>query len=312
MGRSIELSVVVVVLEGGAGLERCLRALHLQAATSSIEVLVPWDTTRGAIPNLPGLEGTVRFQLVEGPCTYAELRAQGIRQSSGEIVALTEDHCLPDADWCSRIISAHRSNHAAIGGAVQKEVPDTALNWSFYFADYVRYLDPREGPSDHLTDCNVTYKRGALNAISTLWNDEFHENTIHAALKVRNESLWLTPQIVVRQRRRFNLKTALWDRYAFGRLFGSTRSMTANLRLRATLIAVAPALPVLLVIRAASHVLRTGRYKGEFLRALPSLTLLSLTWAWGEFVGYLTGRPETVLASKTATNAVHSSHRPIF
>ena len=291
-----ELSVVVVVLEGGSSLESCLASLASQAS-NDVEIVVPWDPSHGPIPRFGGSD-CVRFLPVEGPRTFAELRAFGIKNSRGAIVALTEDHCVPAEDWCRTIISQHQSKHAAIGGAVDKEQPDTPLNWAFYFADYIRYLDPPDSASDHLTDGNVTYKRAALDAIAGLWRVEFHENIIHAALKARNETLWLTPRMLVKQRRRFHLGTAVWDRYAFGRLFGCTRVASADFKTRATLIAASPLTPALLILRAAGHVSRTGRYKGAFLRSLPALTLLSVTWSWGELVGYLTGRPEAVLAAK--------------
>ena len=91
--------------------------------------------------------------------------------------------------------------YPAIGGAVEKQTPDKTLSWAFYLADYLRYLDPQEGPSDHLTDGNVSYKRAALEKIKHLWAEEFHENVVHAALAGNGGSLWLSPKIIVRQKR---------------------------------------------------------------------------------------------------------------
>src|SRR5689334_13925683 len=130
-----ELSVVVVVLEGGTSLQNCLESLAAQAS-NHVEIIVPWDSAHGSIPRLSVSE-SVQFLPVEGPRTFAELRAFGIRNSRGAIVALTEDHCVPAADWCQTILNQHQSKHAAIGGAVDKQQPDTALNWAFYFADYI-------------------------------------------------------------------------------------------------------------------------------------------------------------------------------
>jgi Glycosyl transferase family 2 len=286
------LSVVVIVLEGGTRLERCLEALSLQSA----EIIVPWDGAHGSVTPFESRFPQVRFPAVKGRGTYAQLRALGIQQASGELIAVTEDHCTPRQDWVREIIAAHSQPHAAIGGAVEKETPDTALNWSFYFADYIRYLAPVEGPAHHLTDCNVSYKRGALDSIQDVWRSEFHENVVHAALRGRGQSLWLSPRVVVRQKRNFTLRSALWDRYAFGRLFASTRVAGASAANLAVWAAATPVLPLLLAARACGHVLRTGSYGPQFLRALPLFTLICASWALGEMAGYLTRRPESVLA----------------
>jgi len=80
---------------------------------------------------------------------------------------------------------------------------------------------------------------------------------------------WLASRIVVRQRRNLSLGSALWDRYAFGRLFGSTRVHGASAGGRARLLAVSLLLPPLLVARIAGHILRTRRYAAAFLRSVP-------------------------------------------
>lgn len=293
------LSVVVITVEGAARLRCCLQALREQD-TAPLEILAPWDQSHSQIVLLEREFPEVRF-LRAGAVrmTYAQLRALAVAHSRGEIVAVTEDHFRPAPDWCRQIVEAHRAPHAAIGGGVEKDAPDRALHWAFYFADYLRYLDPREGPSAGLTDGNVTYKRAALEEISTVWQTEFHENLVHQALAARGGALWITPRIVVRQKRAVGFAAGLRDRYAFGRLFGATRveGLGAGARLR---LALGCALvPGLLVARVFRHVLRTRRYGGALLRALPALLLLSTVWAWGEFAGYVTGTPEASLAAGT-------------
>src|SRR5262245_3037503 len=102
-----ELSVVVVVLEGGTSLKRCLESLASQSS-GNVEIVVPWDSTHGPIPGFGGVSEAVQFLPVEGPRTFAELRSFGIRNSRGAIVALTEDHCVPADDWCRTIITQHQ------------------------------------------------------------------------------------------------------------------------------------------------------------------------------------------------------------
>jgi hypothetical protein len=299
MKQPLPLSVVIITVEGPERLRTCLQALQRQTGEPTIEVLAPWDGRHGSSSALNREFPDVQFIFAGGGThTFAQLRSLGIRQARGNIVAITEDHFTPAPNWCQEILSAHRSPHAAIGGAVEKQTPDTTLNWAFYLADYLRYLDPTEGPSANLTDGNVTYKRAALDPIRGIWAEEFHENVVHAALQNGGESLWLSPRISVRQKRDISLAAAVRDRYAFGRLFGSTRVEGASAARRLKLTLTSVLLPPLLVVRIAAHILRTRRYAGAFLRSFPAILLISTVWAWGEFMGYVTARPEDTLDPK--------------
>lgn len=300
MEQKLPLSVIVITVQDANRLRSCLRAVLNQESAPAMEILAPWDFSHGDYTGLKREFPAVRFlEVARQKLTFAQLRAHAMAEARGEIVAVTEDHFTPAPDWCRQILDAHKTPHAAIGGQVEKDTPDGVMSWSFYLADYIRYLDPPEGPSDHLTDGNVTYKRAALLPIREAWKAEFHENVIHAALKERGQSLWLSPRIRVRQKRPIGLAAALRDRYAFGRLFGSTRVENAGTAARLKMMAVSLLLPALLVARVASHVARTRRYTGAFLRALPALVLISTVWAWGEFVGYATARPDKSLAVRT-------------
>ena len=299
---TLPLSAVVITVDSAARLRTCLAALERQTEAPEMEILAPWDGSHGSCAELEREFPRVQFLHTGGgtKLTFAQLRAHAIARSKGEIVAITEDHFTPAQDWCRQIVEAHRAPHAAIGGAVEKQTPDTTMSWAFYLADYLRYLQPPEGPSAHLTDGNVTYKRSALMAVRDSWATEFHENVVHAALAAKGQSLWLSPRILVRQKRQISLRDAVRDRYAFGRLFGSTRVEGANAAARLKLTLVAVLIPVLLLARVAAHIVRTRRYAGAFLRALPALLLISAVWAWGEFVGYLTARPDQSLTARAS------------
>jgi len=284
------LTVVVVILGGRGYLPRCLEALTHQADVQGVEILVPCDDRIPDVPALAVQFPAVRFVPVEGRRTYAELRAIGFGLARGEVVALTEDHCVPEAAWCARILEAHAAPHAVIGGVVDKGA-DTLLNWAIYLCDFSRYMSPvPEGPADYLTDCNVSYKTSRLASVRNLWTEAFHETTVHWALQDRGETLWLSPKIIVHQQRSLGFLAALHERYAFGRLFASTRVAAVGLGRRLTFAALSWLLPLHLSARVALNVLHKGRHRAVFVKALPLVLGLNSVWAWGEFVGYVTGR----------------------
>ncbi len=286
------LSVVVVILGGRVYVPRCLEALMRQEGIQDLEIVVPYDDRIPDVPTLQAKFPAVRFLPIQGRRTYAELRAIGVGHARGEVVALTEDHCIPNAQWCARILEAHVAPHAAVGGVVDKGATDQLLNWAVYLCDFSRYMSPvREGPADYLTDCNVTYKTGTLALIRDLWKESFHETTVHWALQNRGETLWLSPRIAVYQQRNLRFKSALHERYAFGRLFASTRVAAVSPARRAAFAGLSWLLPLYLSFRVTQNVFRKRRHRGIFVKALPLVLGLNLVWAWGEFIGYVTGRP---------------------
>jgi hypothetical protein len=294
---NIDLSVVVVTLVDQAHLDHCLEALTKQQTTARFEVIIPCDESLGDVNAMIMRYRDWKFVRTHGTQTYAQLRSLGVRQARGRLVAVTEDHCLPEPDWVKSIVEEHANAPVAIGGVVEKTPPDDALNWAVYFLDYLRYMPPVEAGETHeLTDLNVSYKMSALQEIAGVWQREFHEPNVHGALEARGGKLWLSPNIVVKQRRNLEIEHALWDRYAFGRLFGSTRVAETPLGKRLLYAALAPALPVLLVARLSGHIRRKKRHKKEFLMALPAIVLLATAWAFGEFIGYVTRKSDPRLA----------------
>jgi hypothetical protein len=293
-----DISVVVVVIQGRQSLSICLKSLVDQQINGNKEIIVPYDDRFVDITTLQNYYPNVNFYHLSGTHTYAELRTIGVKQSTGEIIAITEDHCIPAKDWLDQIMRTHKGLYAAVGGVVEKILPDTALNLAVYFADYLRYMPPLpESPTHSLTDLNVSYKREALEAIKEVWVNEFHENVVNGALAESGQVLWLSPNILVHQRRDFTPRAALWDRYAFGRLFASTRLIGSSPLKRLVYIVSSVVLPVLLMVRVLANFLRKRRLVMEFVRAFPFVVLLSLSWAWGEFLGYLTGKAETSIAN---------------
>lgn len=290
------MSIVIVVLGGGGYLRRCLWAIARQIGAPKLEIIVPCDEGLEDAAALKGEFPNVQFVGAPGRRSYAELRSAGFHRARAPIVALTEDHCSPVPDWCRSILRAHVGPASAVGGPVDKIGSDSTLNWAVYLNDFSRYMSPvKPGPSQYLTDCNVSYKRAALAEVADLWRDEFHETTINWALAKRGHLLLLAPDVIVDQQRALRLGPALRERFAFGRLFASTRVAATTAPQRIAYASLSLALFVLLPGRVAANVLRKRRHFVQLARALPALVLLTAVWTIGELVGYLTGNAGNVV-----------------
>jgi hypothetical protein len=148
-----------------------------------------------------------------------------------------------------------------------------------------------EGPAHGLTDCNVTYKRGALEGIADAWQTEFHENIVHDRLRAAGHTLWFDPGIIVREYRPLTVGEVLRDRFAFGRLFASTRVAGAPIMRRLVWAAASLLMPPVLTLRALRNLTSRGRHREQIVRCAPAVLFVTAIWMAGEMIGYLTGSP---------------------
>lgn len=285
------ITVAVVAICGAAHLERCLRALRTQEHAPPFDVLVVYDPSLTDVPALRAQYPHVRMVSNQGQRSPLELAARAVQLATGDLVLLTEDHCVPRPDWVRRLFDAQANGRAATGGRVETDPEATPVDWAFYWVDFFRYSEPvTAGDSPTLTVCNVAYRRAYLDAIRPLWSSIFHETAINEALRERFGALWLVPEAEVRMRRNVRFGDAVYERYAFGRLFGCTRLEFAGPGRRLYYTLFAPALPLLLMGRMARKAFSAPQHAKAFVRALPPLTIMVLAWSWGEWLGYLTQR----------------------
>src|SRR5829696_451375 len=300
------LSVIVVIASDTISpradishLERCLEALAQQQGSPPMEIIVPHHQGVDGIEELSGRFPAVVFLPVPGASIahrgggggrehHDVLRAHGLKIATGAVITLLEDYARPDPTWAGSIIAAHRRSSAAVGGAIENGI-DRPLNWAVYFCDFGKYQNPLSpGPTPFASDINISYKRAALEAIRPLWNDSYREIVVNGALVERGDGLVLDPDIVVLHHRAdLGLSFALRERFIWGRSYAVTRSMIVSDAKRYLYAALSLGLPVLLLARMAHTAWTRGRHFPAFLRALPNLLPLLMSWSAGEMIGYL-------------------------
>ncbi len=309
---SPQLSVVVGLISGRVDdLAACLDALHRQEGAPPLEILVPYDDPCVAVTRLAHEYPAVRFLRAHGLDSaqaragasrehHDTLRTIGLRAARGPVVALTEDHAIGGPRWCRALLDALETHPgvAAFGGAVDCGSP-RLLNWAVYFCDFGRYQNPvPEGPAHYVSDSNVAYRREALDAVRDAWKSDYRETVVHRALIDAGYQIWLTPLAEVWQTRsRLTLVDSLRERYVWGRSFAWARVFGAPLWRRAFYAAFSFVLPFLLTFRLGRLAFSRGRSRGRFVACLPLVFLLNAVWAYGEFVGYATGRAAAITPS---------------
>lgn len=300
------LSVVVAIVSDTTAspdtkhLEPCLDAL-LRQADPSIEIIVPYLPATAGIAATREKYAGIRFIEVPDLKTYTgqpgsrehhdELRARGMLQARGRIVALIEDVGVADPAWAAQMIAGHDGVWAGVGGAIENGI-SRPLNSAVCFCDFLRYQNPLpEGESWIASDANVSYKITALDKIRPIWQEIFHQDSVNGALRSKGEKIALAPRAVVYQNRQgLRLGSAMRERFVWGRSYAATRAGLANTSMRIVWAVFAPALPLLLLLRMTKMAVAKRRTLGAYVACLPILVLLVISSAAGEFTGYVTGR----------------------
>ena len=288
----VRLSIVIAAWNGNESLRQCLASLKKQTDRAGVEVIV---ASNFAVSE-SGTDVTIRIRLLDEKATVPEIRRDGIALADGKIVALVEDHCIFDENWCKEIKKAHESADAVIGGSVENASADRALDWAVYFYDYGKYMLPAgPGVVDALSGLNLSYKRAALDEISATYQNGFFETTVNDELKRRGHALRLWPAAIVYHNKTYEFKRAVGHCYHLARSYAAQRISGVSIPKRMLFAAFSLVLPVLLPGRIVLTTLKKGRNIIALMRSLPFIILLMFIWSYGEFCGYFLGEGKSAL-----------------
>ena len=283
------ITVIVVAICSLERLRLLLEALRNQDAAPAFDVVVAADPNLGDLDHIRADFPEMQILARSGCRTPIELTTLGLDAARGARILLTEDSCLPKSNWVNALSGTAWQGRAAVGGVVEPGVSASPAMWAFYYVDFFRYMRPATaGVSPSLSVCNVAYHRSQLDEIEKIWATGFHETEIHRVLQQKFGPLYLWPDAEVRVRRNVRFGDAVYERYAFGRLFGATRVAHAGWGRRLYYLAFSPALPLLLLGRMTARAASNPEARAMFAKALPSLATMILAWSWGEWLGYLT------------------------
>ena len=235
-------------------------------------------------------------RLIDCPAetSLPELRTIALDQALGTFVSVTEDHCVPSADWLDAVSIAFREapdGTVAVGGCVENGVADRALDWATFLCEYSACLAPvAEGPTQSLPGMNVIYRRTVLTELErSRLTRGFWETTVHPELLRRGLTLYSTNGIVMIHSKRFSFRLFAHQRFLYSKYFAGIRFERGQTFRRAAAAALSLLLPAVLLCRIAGQVWRKRRLKVKLLGALPALSLFVVIWSFGEIAGYVAG-----------------------
>ncbi|CAN5407122.1 hypothetical protein BH24GEM3_BH24GEM3_12380 [soil metagenome] len=284
------LTVVVASCRERELLDACLAALLPQCEAHAAEVVVARAAEAAEVHELEHDYPGVRFVEAAPRSTIPELRAEGMAAAEGDIVALTEDHCVVSEDWLAQMLRAQSAGADVVGGAMDNAQRQRAIDWAAYFAEYGFFAEG-EGRSataePKITGANVTYSRRVLDEVIRWGRQGEWENVAHSRLAAQGSALQFLRTAAVYQNQNYRFWDFCRDRYEHGRDFARRRLVDEGTGRRWLYLPGSFALPGILLTRVARA---TGRQnRGPFLRALPLTAAFLVAWSVGEAVGYLKG-----------------------
>ena len=159
------MSVVVCTFNGSATLAPCLEALSRQSRTD-YEVIVIDDGSTDTVPDIVRSFPQVRYQRQEhGGLSVA--RSLGASLARGDIIAYTDDDCMPDEDWLQRLAAAFDDPQWTAAGGPNIPPPARTAVESLVAAapggpSHVLLNDEE---AEHLPGCNLAIRKTALEGI---------------------------------------------------------------------------------------------------------------------------------------------------
>jgi Glycosyl transferase family 2 len=284
------ISVVIASNRDAGLLAACLESIVPQCTRLGAELLVVRAGELEEIATLIRATPAARFMAAPVGATIPQLRGLGMSEAGGDIVALTEDHCVADPHWLEALTKYTGTDADLTGGGMDNAQRSRTVDWGAYFAEYGFFAPQRETPPDAtplLTGANVAYARSVVGDVAGWATAGAWENVAHQRLAARGRVLRFVPEAVILQNRTYRFGAFCRDRYEHGRDFARTRLAEERSSRRWLLLTVTPLLPWLLTLRVA-RASATRRWR-VFLGALPATLAFLTAWSVGEAVGYLRG-----------------------
>ena len=162
------ISVVIACVNGPSYLIECIKSLLDQKTDHPYEIILInrcGEQTRAELNrNFP--KGKVRLIEAESTDSIPRLRAIGIAEARGQMIAILADHCSAYPGWIDALFRHHNLGHEAVGGAVENGATQRLTDWAVYFCEYAQFMAPiPEGPVDKITGNNSAYSSRLLERL---------------------------------------------------------------------------------------------------------------------------------------------------
>ena len=268
----------------------CLPTLVHQCRGRQVEIILAYSSESQPPKAIAAVYPEVTLLLLPPGAPLPQLFGAAIARARGNIIAMTDAGCAIDRHWVSAILKAHEAPNPVIGGAVEPDTFSKLVHWAAYFCDYGQFMLPlSEGIVSEMPGNNLSLKRWALAIGREFVEKEFWKTYWCRRIQAEGLHLYSVPSMVVYYRKSYGLWPYLMHRFQSGRCFAGMRAAQVNQVRRMNYLAGSPLLPIFFCIRILKAVLPKRRHLTPFFLSFPIIVLATVSWALGEFTGYLSG-----------------------
>ena len=283
------VSVLVPTIRGWPDARMPIDATRDQVARFGSEIVVV-DGSRRPAPGPDEVGPDVRWISRPGESVF-QMRAASYAACEGEIVAVTEDHCQPAADWIERILAAHADHPEAIaiGGAVANGTTRHLVDWATFIVTQSPFVLPiADGPTDRILGAASSYRRDVLDRLPRHGSLGSIELFDAVGMRRPGEVLINDGSIRVTHHQSMGIGPTAASQFHNGRTIAGFRRQDMTLGDWLRLVAF----PILPLFRTARTIrIAWGRQLPRFtmLVAIPMIAFLHYCQAAGEAIGYVAG-----------------------
>lgn len=213
------ITAIVCTRNGSATLRQCLDALGRQSHGNH-EVLVIDDGSTDDTPEIAHAFPFVRY-IRQEHAGLSVARNRGAHEATGEILAYTDDDCIPDDDWLLRLSTAYDDPAwvAAGGPNIPPPARNTVESVVAAAPGAPTHVLLKDEEAEHLPGCNFSVRKDALQRIGG-----FHADFTTAGddvdicwrLRAAKGKLRFVPSAMVWHHRRFTVRGYLRQQSGYG------------------------------------------------------------------------------------------------
>jgi len=226
--------------------------------------------------------------------TITRLRSIGIKRSSGSIVVVTEDHCVPSAQWLETAERRIGEGYDVVGGAIENAWDERLRDWAAFLTEYAFAVRSRDrgrddGEDGSIPGNNVAYRRDLADGLCRTLDADLWESFYCDELRRTGKRFIHDSDMLLFHRRPFDFFYFIGQRFHFCRSFAEMRSKTLDPLGRFKYGFGSAVLPPLLWLRGLRTLRRKQRMIGRYFLCTPLMAFYLSSGALGEMIGYFFG-----------------------